>query len=598
MSESERQGRLPLPSGTELKGGDYVLREAIGCGSFGIIYAAEDTRVGQSLAVKEFFPTTYQRTSDTDWSCHPTGGAPQSARDTLREQFKEEFLVQERFERSGIVKVYNLFEDKGGLFLVMERLFGATVDEILKQHGSLEEDLALWIVARLIETLEGIHFSGLTHGDIKPDNIFLNQDCQVLLLDFGAVNHYLDKHKSSPRFLTPGYAPPEQYHTQHKPNPSSDLYAVGATLYEILTNCAPPDAIERTKGVRLPSPNRRGASVSPPTLSALGKTLALTPEKRPSSCQELSELLPKSEVKVPESRHVFSTLSPWLDHKHSIRQLQLTKDGKLLASADKGGGLRLWSTLEERCLGAVEFGKEILSIALSPDDSQLAIALIGGRVELLEFSTGRSLGAIRQGSTPVGSLSFTPDGKLLVCGLFDGQIELRDLRQPNRKKILTAHSSTINNVSWSPSGRLMSCSSNDRSVSIWDFRSYRRIRQFQTHRRAVQSSKFSLCGRFLFTAGSDMSIRVYDVKRGDELRRLKGHEAMIWALIVLEQKNLLLSCSADRSVRLWDMSNFREVHKLQCGEGWLSSMVYDQSRHLLFVAGVDKAVHRIKTDLN
>lgn len=592
VSEADREGRSPLPVGTQLAKGDYILQEEIGCGSFGLIYAAKDTRIGQSLAIKEFFPRGCVR-SEKDWQARALNEADMEL-PVLRTQFEEEFRVLERFERPGIVKVYKLFPENGGLFLVMEHLKGATLEEILRAHKSLEEPLALWLIRRLVATLETIHLSGLVHGDIKPENLFLTFDGELILLDFGAVNHYLSKDHNSPRFLTPGYAPPEQYHAKSVPDPASDLYAVGATLYELLTGNPPPDALERTKGARLPTPTRRGVSVSPATVAVLGRTLALAREKRPSSAHALLGLLPDSEMKARDDHKIWEVLPSWLGHKFGVCKIQVTSDGQFLASADKGGQLRLWSIEQERCLGVVDFEREVLDIAIHPEDLWLAVALSGGQVELMEFSSGKLLATLREGAPPVSCLTFSPDGSLLICGLFDGRVELRDLSQRGRKKILRAHDAPINRANFSPSGRLLALASNDRSASIWDLRTGRRIRSFENHQRPVQVAQFSPSGRFLITGGSDMSLRLFDVKRGDEFRRLKGHEAMVWDILYLEDDDSLLSCSADRTVKLWDMRNFREAQSIQLSDAWLCSMAYSKTTSTLFIASVDKSIHRLK----
>lgn len=592
LDAKEMAGRVPLPAGTSLAKGDYVLGEVIGCGSFGLIYEATDSRIGQQLAIKEFFPCGYLRANDS-YSLIPKendhGDLP-----GLKTQFEEEFRVLERFERPGIVKVYNLFSENGGLFLVMELLRGATVCEILERHTSLEESLSLWLIRRLINTLETIHLSGLVHGDIKPENLFLTNDGQLILLDFGAVNHYLTKGSKGPRFLTPGYAPPEQYKTSSVPDPANDLYAVGATLYEMLTGTPPPESPSRAKGVRLPAPTSKGAVVSAETVAALAKTLALAVEKRPASAHALLGLLPTPDVQRPSVGAAWEQLPSWEGHRHGIVRIQITSDGQLLATADKGGQLRLWSVKQERCLGVVEFDREVVDIAIHPEDRWLAVALAGGQVDLMEFSTGKPQGTVREGAPPVSCLGFTPDGQHLVCGLFDGRVEIRSLETRGRKKILRAHDAPVNRVCFSPSGRLMALASNDRSASVWDLRSGRQIRAFEGHHRPVQVVRFSPCGRFLVTGGSDMMLRLYDVKRGDEFRRLKGHEAMVWDILYAEDGETLVSCSADRTVRLWDTHNFRESKCFPLSEAWLCSMAFSDKSSTLYIAGIDKTVHRLR----
>jgi serine/threonine protein kinase len=590
-NEEEIAGRVPLPPGTKLQKGDFVLGDVAGCGSFGLIYEATDARIGQDLAIKEFFPCGYVRAEDS-YQLQPVNHDPGELK-VLKTQFEEEFKVLERFERPGIVKVYNLFSEKGGTFLVMEMLKGATVNEILETHKSLEEALSLWLIRRLINTLETIHLSGLVHGDIKPENLFLTNDGQLILLDFGAVNHYLTKGQKAPRFLTPGYAPPEQYKATSVPDPANDLYAVGATLYEMLTGSPPPDSLERAKGKRLPAPTRKGALVSGETVSALGRTLALASEKRPASAHALLGLLPTPEVQVPNIGATWEQLSPWEGHRQAIVRIRMTSDGQLLATADKSGQLRLWSVKQERCLGVVEFDREVIDIAIHPEDKWLAVALAGGQVDLMDFSTGKPQGTLRDGTPPVSCIAFTPDGKNLICGLYDGRVEIRSLAKKGKKKILSAHDAPVNRATFSPSGRLMALASNDRSASVWDLKSGRQIRCFDGHHRPVQIARFSPCGRFLVTGGSDMSLRMFDVKRGDEFRRLKGHEAMVWDILYLED-GTLLTCSADRTVRLWDTQNFRESECFPLSEAWLCSMAFSEKSSTLYVAGVDKWIHRLR----
>ncbi len=389
ITAEERRGRDPIPSGTRILGGRYEIHEEIGCGGFGIIYSGVEGRMGQTLAIKEFFPAGCTRDEHRlgplppdDWS--------EGELECLENQFREEFRVLERFERPGIVKVYELVEDQGGLFMVMELLRGATLDDVLRTHQRLDESQALFVIRHLSKTLETIHLSGLIHGDIKPENIFLTRQAEIILLDFGAVNHYLTSNRKAPRFLTPGYAPPEQYQTHRVPEPATDLYALGATLYELLTGSAPPDAKERLKGARLPSPNQMGAQVSNELVGALAKTLALAREKRPASANALMDLLPPGDPQEELSTEPYIALPPWEGHVDTIRRMQLTSDGQFMASADKSGQLRLWSLPAERCLGVLEFGAEIVDTAIHPDALR-AVQRRGGGLGPDGPPTGRDL---------------------------------------------------------------------------------------------------------------------------------------------------------------------------------------------------------------
>ncbi len=594
VTSDSRSGRSPLTSGVRLLDGGYTIYEEIGCGSFGLIYAGTEARVGQDLAVKEFFPKGFRRIeADRFRLSAPEGWTPAEV-NLLKKQFREEYQVLERFERPGIVKVYELFEEDGGLFMVMERLRGATLDEILQCHGSLTERDALAVIRKLVTTLQMIHLSGLVHGDIKPENLFLTFDSEVILLDFGAVNHYLTHNRQAPRFLTPGYAPPEQYQSHKAPDPASDIYALGATFYELLTGQPPPDAVERLRGKKLPSPSRMGAKVSSETVAALAKTLALTPEKRPASAPELANLFPEDDNPQDEDDGILTRLPEWLGHSQGIVKLELTSDLKFLASADRGGQVRLWTLQEDRCLGVLDFGQEIVALSIQPGDSAMAIAFRGGWVELVELGSGQGIGCVREGKPPVSSLSFSPDGSQLACGLSSGQIEIWNLKNGRLNLDLKAHEGPINQLEFSPSGRLLAMASNDRKVSVWDLKSHRRIRLFEEHRRPVQTVSFCSKGQFLLTGGSDMVLRLYDVRHGDEFRRLRGHEAMVWDVLFFEDLARAFTCSSDRTLRVWDTRNFRELARVQAGDGWLQTLAFDRQRSRLYSAGADSTIYRFQ----
>lgn len=591
--EDDRTGREPLPSGTRVGGNRFVLGDEIGAGAFGIIYSAVDLRNNQTLAIKEFFPKGCFRGGPNLAPQTPSDWGPDELL-SLKNQFKEEFRVLDRFERPGIVKVYELFEQSGGLFMAMEKLQGATLDELLRVHVRLTEAQALFVVRRLARTLETIHLSGLIHGDIKPENLFLTFNTEVILLDFGAVNHYLTSDRKTPRFLTPGYAPPEQYLTHRAPDPATDLYALGASLYEMLTGFPPPDAPSRLKGAKLPSPAASGADVSQTTVSVLARTLALTREKRPVSAVELLKLLPGAEEEKVETVVMLEPLEPWTGHATGVRRLRGTTDHAFLASADKSGQLRLWSIAQGRCLGVMEFGSEVVDLAIHPDGSWLAVALPGGQVDILEFSSGQRVGTMRKGNPPVSSLCFSPDQQTLLCGLSSGGLEIWDLELRRLRETLPAHEAPVNCIAFNPSGRLVALASNDRSVSIWDLKSSRKVRHFEFSRRPLQTVTFALGGRFLITGGGEMVLRLFDVKQGEQFRSLKGHEAMVWDLIALDEQELAITCAADRTVRLWDLRNFRELSRVQDAEGWLQTQVFDTESKTLFAAGMDGKIYRYK----
>ena len=156
-----------------------------------------------------------------------------------------------------------------------------------------------------------MHRKGFLHRDIKPNNIYLTHDRNIILLDFGAARIAMGEHsKSLSVVLTPGFAPYEQYHSRGKQGPWTDIYACGATLYYLLTGIKPLDAIDRAHHDDLAPPDRLVSGISPHVNQAIMQALAVKPEERPQSIQELQQMLRTKRSPVPSSQPDLSTEQP------------------------------------------------------------------------------------------------------------------------------------------------------------------------------------------------------------------------------------------------------------------------------------------------
>lgn len=128
----------------------------------------------------------------------------------------------------------------------MEYLDGITLKEYLGQVGTIPEDEAINMLMPVMESLQTVHAEGLLHRDIAPDNIFLTKDGSVKLIDFGASRYATTSHsRSLTVIIKPGYSPEEQYRSRGDQGPYTDVYAIAATLYRMITGKTPPDAMER-----------------------------------------------------------------------------------------------------------------------------------------------------------------------------------------------------------------------------------------------------------------------------------------------------------------------------------------------------------------
>ena len=152
-----------------------------------------------------------------------------------------------RFDHPNVVRTRSFFEQNGTAYLVMDYLQGVNLTEYLASKGGrLTEQQAAEIMLPILDGLQEVHAKGFLHRDIKPQNIYITTIGRPILLDFGAARQAMgERSRSLSVVLTQGFAPYEQYHRRGEQGPWTDIYAVSATYYYLLSGQAPPDAAER-----------------------------------------------------------------------------------------------------------------------------------------------------------------------------------------------------------------------------------------------------------------------------------------------------------------------------------------------------------------
>jgi serine/threonine protein kinase len=278
-----------LPPGTKLLGEKYTISKVLGQGGFGITYMGADLILSRPVAIKELFPEGCQRKGTI---VQPTGINP-SEFASMKQRFLDEARVLASLNHPGIVKVYDFFEENNTAYMVMEYLSGKSLAKVLGERGGvLGEQEAVGYILKVCEALEVVHRAGYLHRDIKPENIIICDDGRVVLVDFGAAREYVaGKTGRMSVILTPGYAPLEQYAEKARRRAYTDIYALGATLYHLLTGLVPVSAPDRATGVELKSVREVNPRVSEGVSEAVMKAMAMRVEERPQSVDEFVRLL-------------------------------------------------------------------------------------------------------------------------------------------------------------------------------------------------------------------------------------------------------------------------------------------------------------------
>ena len=287
-----------LQPNTFLQGGKYKIVRFISAGGFGCTYEAELCMIHKRVAIKEFFVKNFcNRDSDTSYISVATSNNKELV-DKLKQKFVDEAASIWQFNHPNIVRVTDVFEENGTAYYVMDFVDGLSLHAMLKRDGALAESRAIRYVRQVAGALDYVHSKNRLHLDIKPGNIMVDQNDNAILIDFGASKQY-DEHGENTSTLlglnTVGYAPVEQMSRSFSNfNPSADVYALGATLYKLLTNITPPDAVLLMAGDEELIPLPKGISFA--TSNAVAHAMIPQRKKRTQTVRdfldELSDSLP------------------------------------------------------------------------------------------------------------------------------------------------------------------------------------------------------------------------------------------------------------------------------------------------------------------
>ncbi|MCF0195683.1 MAG: protein kinase [Bacteroidaceae bacterium] len=285
-----------LPENSFLQGNKYRIIRFISSGGFGCTYLAEHTLLEQRVAIKEFFVKDFCNRDDL--TSHITVGT--KSKTELVEKLKKKFIGEARalskMSHPGIVRVTDVFEENGTAYYVMDYVDGQSLSDIVKAEGHLTEPRAVRYILQACDALAYVHDKNRLHLDIKPGNIMVGKNGRVVLIDFGASKQYDEANGENTSTLmgkTPGYAPLEQMgNAVTMFAPASDIYALGATLYKLLTGTTPPESNLLADGEALPPlPNTVSAGVR----NAVYAAMRSKRKERPQSIDEFRSILLNSD---------------------------------------------------------------------------------------------------------------------------------------------------------------------------------------------------------------------------------------------------------------------------------------------------------------
>ncbi len=293
-----------LLPGTTLFHGQYRITRYINSGGFGITYLAKDS-LDRDVVIKECFSSSFCRRTETR-----VRARSQSTRDHMARIVKS-FLNEARslagLRHPNIVGVHQVFEDNDTAYMALDYIRGYDLQEIVdEKKATLTAEQIVVMAGKLVAAIGYIHDRGLLHCDISPDNIFLNDVGEPILIDFGAARRSAageaQKH-SGLSVVKDGYSPHELYTPGGNSGPWSDIYSLAASLYHAITGRAPENCQNRLAALaeKRPDPCQPLAGRMPgyPAgfLESIDRAMAVVPARRFQSAADWQKALPQAEAK-------------------------------------------------------------------------------------------------------------------------------------------------------------------------------------------------------------------------------------------------------------------------------------------------------------
>ncbi|MEO1638078.1 MAG: protein kinase [Pseudomonadota bacterium] len=325
-----------LPEGTLLEGGKFRIERQVGAGGFGITYLATDVFLNRAVVIKECYPEAF---------CLRFGNDVRVSSPKFEAQYSKTvqmFMLEARsiakMRHPNIVTVHHVFEENATAYMVLDMIHGRDLADIIDDEDDvLSPDQVREIAVKTLDAIDLVHKNDLLHRDISPDNILLDKWGSPTLIDFGAAREDASKKTndvSTMLVVKDGYSPHEFYVTGGKQGPSSDLYALGATLYHLISREAPPNSQDRVATMASGDEDPfvpltgRFPQYEKAFLEAIDRAMSVAPKDRVQSAKEWLTLIEQDSkmvkmVQIPESRSLTKSLSQLIEetNKHVFSEL-------------------------------------------------------------------------------------------------------------------------------------------------------------------------------------------------------------------------------------------------------------------------------------
>ena len=293
-----RQESYYLDPGTVV-GGKYIVGRVISYGGYTITYLGMDAENNRKVMVKEYLPSDFSTRSDgeTEVTIY-SGDAVEQFEQGLTTFLNEANRIQHLENVQGIAKVYDCVAENDTGYVISEYVEGQTLKEILESGRTFTPQEAKDFISQILVGLSQVHPMDIIHCDISPETIMVTNTGEIKLMDFGATRYVTTANsKSLAIILKQGYAPEEQYRSKGVRGPWTDVYALGAVMYRMVTGKVPTESVDRALIDELKEPSKLGVAIPQNIENALMNALNVYQKDRTPSAEVFLQELNSPQVK-------------------------------------------------------------------------------------------------------------------------------------------------------------------------------------------------------------------------------------------------------------------------------------------------------------
>lgn len=577
--------------------GNYRLTQLLGQGGFGDVYLGQHIYLHTQAAIKVLL----EQMTAQDF-----------------QSFLKEAQMVAALKHPHILRVLEFGLDDTAPFLVMEYASRGTLRQCHPQGTRVPLPTVVSYVKQVASALQYAHDQKIVHRDVKPENMLVGDQGQIVLSDFGTaiVAHKTQSLNTHDAMGTVWYMAPEQI--RGKARPASDQYALAVVTYEWLCGAcpfvgsAPIEIALQHLSESPPSLQARAPSIPMSVEQIVQKALAKDPRQRFPSILEFADaleqacppniqaLLSESPINMQEDLAsgvtmplvlsqptrssqsaqamilvpvVGTQIAIYRGHTHFVETLAWSPDSSHIVSGGWDQAIHVWNAATEEPVliyGGHAFDKVaqegipegmVFAVAWSPDGTSIASGSWDKTVQVWDATYGRQIYTHHGHLTSVPAVAWSPDSRCIASGSVDGTVQVWDATTGMHVQTFRGHNSYVYAVTWSPDGRHIASGGNDRKIHIWDALTGTLLLTYQNHISDVTSVAWSPNGSCIASGSStyEGTIQVWDAATGIQVQTYEGHRGNVKAVCWSPDSTRIASASTDGTVQVWYASTGTEI---------------------------------------